>query len=149
MEENKPQSTEDQQGKEAKKVEARFERSLRQLTALMGPDWAKPNKLQKTDIPEIMTRIVQNKKEELFRTFEANYVALVEEKRKLDKTIADKEKEFKKVVLDSKKEFLKKVDSALAIIQQMDQIEREYYQTLGDAVAEADQPATTSEPPNQ
>lgn len=145
MEENKPQSTEEQQGKETKKVEARFERAVRQLSALMGPDWAKPNKLQKADIPEIMTRIVQNKKEELFKIFETNYVALVEEKRRLDKTIADKEKEFKKVILDSKKEFLKKVDSALAIIAQMDQIEREYYQTLGEAVAEGDQRIADSE----
>lgn len=149
MEENKPQSTEDQQGKEAKKIEARFERSLRQLTALMGPDWSKVSKLQRNDIPEIMTRIVEKKKEELFKKFETDYVSLVEEKKKLDKTIAEKKKEMEKIVLDAKKDFLKKVDATLSIINQMDQIEREYYQTLGDAIAEGDQANATDEPLNQ
>lgn len=136
MEENRPQG-DDQQGKEAKKVEAKFERAMRQLTALLGgPNWAKANKIEMSDIPEIMTRIVQNKKEELFKKFESNYVDLVEEKKRLDKTIVDKEKEFKKVVLEAKKDFLKKVDAALSIVGQIDRIEREYYQTIGVAVEE-------------
>jgi len=148
MEENKSQSTEDQ-GKEAKKIEARYERSLRQLTALTGdPNWAKSQKLEKVDLPELMNRIVTKKKEELFLQFENSYVALVEDKRKVDKTIADKEREFKKVILEAKKDFLKKVDAALSIIHQMDQIEREYYQTLGEAVAEDTQQNNAEEPSN-
>lgn len=149
MEENKPQSNEDHQSKEEKKIEGRYEQSLRQLTALSGgPGWEKPVKLNKLDLPEIMRRIVEKKKEEIFLQFEGSYTALVEEKRKLDKTMADKEKEFKKVILDSKKEYLKKVDAALSIIQQMDQIEREYYQTLGRNEEEPEQPGTIDEPSN-
>lgn len=148
MEENKTQSAEDQQSKEEKKILARYERSLRQLTALMGPDWAKTPKIQRASIPELVAEIVKEKQEEVIKKFKVDYAACVEEKKKLDKTIADKTREFNKTILEAKKEFLKKVDAAMALIAQIDLIEREYAQTLGGDEVPTEQ-TSTSEPPNQ
>lgn len=146
MEDNsRPQGTEDQQSKEEKKVLARYEKCLRQLTALMGPDWAKTPKIQRANIPELIAEIVKEKQEEIIKKFKIDYAACVEEKRRLDKTLAEKEKEFKRVCLEAKKEFLKKVDAAMSVIAQIDQIEREYAQTLGGD----DQQQSVEETPNQ
>ena len=127
--EEQTQPVEDQ-GKEAKKIEAKFQTGLRKLTALMGPDWAKTTKLDKSDIPEVMQRLVAAKKEELYKKFETGYIDLVMKKKTLDKTEVEKRKEFEKVILDQKKAFNKEVDGLLSIITQMDEIEKDYYETL-------------------
>ncbi len=144
MEENKQQPEE--QGKEAKKVAARYDKVLGQITALMGPDWFKSQKIGRGQLPELIEEIVQERKKELYDQFKVNYKALVEERRRTDRTIAEKQREFEKIVTEAKKEFLKKSDAALGLIAQIEQVEREYYQTLGE---NTDQPPTIEETPNQ
>ena len=151
MEDNKPHSspTEDQ-SKEAKKVEAKFDSALRKLTALIGPDWSKSTKFDKEDIPEVISRIVKEKKENLFKEFQTGYIGLVEEKKKLDKVIIDKDREFKRIVLEEKKAFNKKVDNLLGLIKNMDSIEREYYDALrGSGTLEDPIEPAVQEPENQ
>lgn len=142
MEDNKPQQVAEEQGKEAKKIEAKFQTGLRKLTALLGPDWTKTTKLTKTDIPEVMQRIVAGKKEDLYKRFEAGYIALYEKKKKLDKTEIEKRREFEKVILEEKKGFNKEVDDLLGIIAQMDEIEKDYYETLAGKPITEDEEST-------
>lgn len=130
MEANNPQGQE--QGKEAKKVEAKYDRAIRQLTAVMGPEWFKVKRITPGDIPDLIGEMVAEEKKKLYELFKTNYKALVDEKKKLDKTIEEKDREFKQAVLNAKKEFLKKVDQAFSVVSQIDQIEKDYYKTLGE-----------------
>lgn len=129
MEDNKPQG--EDQSKEAKKVDEKYQRGLKTLTALMGgPDWAKATKLSKEEMPEILRRIVQKKKEALMVNFEQSYERIVERKKHLDRTISDKQKELEKIITEEKKAFNKEVDTLRTLFSQIDQIEKEYFNDL-------------------
>jgi len=137
MEDNKPQG--EDQSKEAKKVDERYQKGLRTLTALMGgPDWAKATKLSKAEMPEVLARIIQKKKEALMVTFEQSYEKIVERKKHLDKTIADKERELQKIITEEKKVFNKEVDVLRTLFTKIDEIEKEYFADLmsGDTESE-------------
>lgn len=147
MEENKQQP--EDQGKEAKKVDIKYQNGIKTVTALMGtPDWAKTAKLGKVDLPDILKEIVEEKKEELIKKFKESYILLVEKKKKVDKTIVDKEREFQKIITEEKKAFNKEVDALRAMFSQLDEIEREYYETVNPEVAEGTD-VSIEEPPNQ
>lgn len=125
MEENK------QQQDNGNKVRRKFDESLKMVQAILGrPDWFKNPKVGKDELPELLHRLTSNKKEELFKKFEAAAISLIEKKLAFDKSVKQKEQEFNKAVEDKMKEFQVDMDAMFALIDQIQNITKDYFNAL-------------------
>src|ERR1044072_290279 len=122
------------------KVRKKFEESTKKLTAIMGnPHWFKQPKIGQAELPELLERLTLGKKEELYKKFETMAIALVEKKIAYDKAVKQKEKEFNDAVEAKMKEFQGDMDALFAIIDQIDNITKDYFAAF-TSVAEGKPP---------
>lgn len=137
MEENK-QTQQQENGK----VEKRFNESLKKVQAILGnPGWFKQPKVGQGDLPELLERLTATKKEELYRKFETAAIALVEKKLAYDKAVKQKQQEFNKAVEDKMKEFQNDMDAMFSLVDQIDNITKDYYTALSN-IQDGTPPAT-------
>lgn len=137
MEENK-QAQQQENGK----VEKKFNESLKKVQAILGnPGWFKQPKIGQNDLPELLERLTANKKEELYKKFETAAIALIEKKLAYDKAVKQKQQEFNKAVEDKMKEFQNDMDAMFSLIDQIDNITKDYYTALS-SIQEGTPPAT-------
>jgi hypothetical protein len=125
--ENNQENQQQDNQKEAKK----FDANLRKLVALMGGTQTfKKEKVGKDDLSTLIVELTKEKKEGLFKEFKEKANNLVEKKRAFDKMVVEEEKKFQKIILDKKKEFNKEMEGIFGIVDRIDLIEKEYYDTL-------------------
>lgn len=134
MEENK------QNVQDGGKVKKKFEESLRRLQAILGsPDWYKRSKIGQAELPALLERMTATKKEDLYRKFETMASNLIEKKLAYDKEVKQKEQEFNKIVEEKMKSFQVEMDEMFAIIDQIDNITKDYFGAL-NSIAEGTPP---------
>lgn len=126
MEENKQN-----QQQESGKVKKKFEESMKKLQAILGsPTWFKQPKIGQAELPALLERMTAAKKEELYKKFESMAGTLVEKKLAYDKTVEQKQQDFNKAIEDKMKEFQVDLNAMFAIVDQIDNISRDYYGAL-------------------
>lgn len=143
MEENKQN-----QQQEGGKIKKKFEESIKKLQAVMGnPNWYKQPKIGQDELPELIRRLTANKKEELYRKFEEAAITLIEKKIAFDKAVKQKEKEFNDAVEAKMKEFQGDMDAMFNLIEQIDNITKDYFGAL-TSVQDGTPPVTLGEQPS-
>ena len=141
MEEPKLQ---EQQGEN--KVKKKFEQSLKRVQALMqSPDWYRPNKIGKDDLPGLLEQLTSDRKTELFEKFKKLCNILVDKKLAYDKAVKEKEKEFNAAVEAKMKEFQVDMDAIFALVDQIDNITKDYFGAL-TSIQEGTPPAIVGNP---
>lgn len=132
---------------EGGKVKKKFEESQRKLQAIMGnPHWFKQPKIGQDQLPDLLKRLASVKQEELFKKFEQAATSLIEEKLAYDKAVKQKEKEFNEAVEAKMKDFQAKMDNMFSLVDQIDNITKDYYTAL-TSIAEGTPPVSMGNTP--
>lgn len=127
MSDEQQQNQQNENGKVAKK----FANNMRKLVALMsGEALFKKPKLDSPGIEEALQELVKDEKEDLIKKFKEEAKKLITRKQEFDTFCKQQEKQMEQAILDKKKEFNKEFNSLFSIVERIEEIEKNYYQTM-------------------
>jgi len=134
MEDNITQETPEQQND---KVSKQFDANFKKLIALLGGE----KTLKKVNVPNdelgtIVEDLLKERREDFIKDFKAKAKSLLDKKLEFDKEVKKAEEDFKKTVVNKKKEFSEKMKEIFNMVENIQEIEKSYYQSLKDTKEE-------------
>lgn len=121
------------QENESGKVAKKFEQNIKKITAVLGG--AAPlkgsKKVPKDAVGGVVEELLKERKEEAAKKLKVDLGGLIDAKLAYDKALAEEEKKLAKFKEDKMKEFNQKAEGILNQIDGIGELERSYYQTLG------------------
>lgn len=136
------QVNEQQEGGEKGKVEKQYIKNLSRLTALMkGSGNLKDSKLPKDEVGDLVDELIKERRLEMGKKFKTAASALIDKKRQFDKDVTELEKKFENDVTSKKKEFNQAMSDLFKMVDDMDAMEKEYYDTLKQGESSSEQVA--------
>lgn len=139
------------QGNDNNKVIKAYESNLKKLIAVMGG----PGKITGvTKVPNdtmglVIDELFKEDRENLFATFKTKARDLVKTKVTMEKGFKEKEKELANLKVEKYKEFNKAAVELFNMLENIANIEKEYYTALGDAATGAAEETTTTNENNE
>lgn len=133
------QSQQEAAGKEAKKFEANWKK----LVALMnGESIFEKDKLEKSEVAIALEELTKEEKKALIEEFKSKARGLVKTKAEFDKFVKEQKKKMDQAILEKKKEFNKEMQSIFSIVDRIETIERDYYESLREMSTNAESTPT-------
>lgn len=131
-----PESQQEQNDKVSKQFDANFKK----LVALLGGEKA----LKKVSVPNdelgtVVEDLLKERREDFIKDFKAKAKVLLDKKLEFDKEVKKAEEEFKNKVVQKKKEFSEKMKEIFGMVENMQEIEKSYYQSLKETSEEPKQ----------
>ncbi len=111
------------------KVTSQFESNLKKLIALTN-EVKNESKLPNDDIGLVIKEIVKERKAEKLNQFKKDVSNLLNKKLEFDKECKKLEEDYKNTVIKKKKEFSEEMQKLFSNIEDINQIEQDYYQTF-------------------
>lgn len=141
------QQLENKQENDSSKDAKKFDAAMKRIVAILGGDTLlKATKIEGSDLSVLVERISKTEKEKLLNEFEAGAISLIERKRAFDRFEREERKKFEKLILDKKKEFVTEAEKLFKLVDKIEGIEREYYETLRSAATGDDIPTAPTDP---
>ena len=131
----KQQETPEQQND---KVSKQFDANFKKLVALLGGE----KQLKKVSIPndelgDVVEDLLKERRAEFIKDFKEKAKSLLDKKIDFDKEVRKAEEEFKNKVIQKKKEFSEKMKEVFNMVENMQEIEKSYYQSLKETTEPA------------
>lgn len=119
------------------KVSKQFEANFKKLVALLGGEKA----LKKISVPNdelggVVEDLLKERREDFIKEFKSKAKSLLDKKIEFDKEVKKAEEEFKNKVAQKKKEFSEKMKELFGMVENMQEIEKSYYQSLKETSEE-------------
>ncbi len=124
MEENQ---NNDQQGKDAKKVLANFDRNIKTITAVVSGNLVIPNKVPSDQFGEVIQGLFKEEKEAAAKNAKEALKKLLGGYATLQRTLAEERKKLDALEVAKKKEFNAEAAKVLNMFENLGNIEKEYY----------------------
>lgn len=125
----------EEQGKEAKKVLANFEQTVKKLTAIVkGPENLKlPRKVKQDNMQILVEELFKEESLEIIKEVKEGVKSLLKGYVTLNASLAEERKKLDAIEVAKKKEFNATAAKLFAKIEGIDNINKEYYDALGAA----------------
>lgn len=128
---------EESQDQQNDKVSKKFEQDFKKLVALLGGE----KNLKKTNVPNdelggIVEELLKERREDFIKEFKAKAKALLDKKLEFDKEVRKAEDDLKKTVIAKKKEFSEKMKDVFGMVENINEIEKSYYQSMKETQGE-------------
>lgn len=137
------QEQQQQQKQDAGKEARKFDANWRKVIALMKGDTIfKPSRLGGEDLEKALTELVKEEKDRLIVEFKGKVHTLVKSKSDFDKFVKEQQKKMEQAILDKKKELNKEMTAIFGIVDKIEQIERQYYNSMTEMIAPPAEPTT-------
>lgn len=119
------------------KVSKQFEANFKKLVALLGGEKA----LKKISVPNdelggVVEDLLKERREDFIKEFKSKAKSLLDKKIEFDKEVKKAEEEFKNKVAQKKREFSEKMKELFGMVENMQEIEKSYYQSLKETSEE-------------
>lgn len=129
---------EETQEQQNDKVSKKFEQDFKKLVALLGGE----KNLKKTNVPNdelggIVEELLKERREDFIKEFKSKAKALLDKKLEFDKEVRKAEDDLKKTVIAKKKEFSEKMKDVFGMVENINEIEKSYYQSMKETQGEA------------
>ena len=119
------------QKQENGKIRKKYENDLKNLTKVLGGNFLfSPTKLANSEVIEAVKELAKEEKEKLVKSFKERAVAAIQKQREHLKNVDLLKKEFLKKQEDSMKEFSKTVDGLFKDLEDIKNIEENYFNIL-------------------
>lgn len=139
-EENKDQQ------EQAGKVRKKYENDLKNLTKVLGGNFLfSPTKLANGEVIEAVKELAKEEKEKLVNSFKERAIAAIQKQREHLKNVANLKKEFLKKEEESMKEFSKTVESLFKDLEDIKNIEENYFNILTGRTVSEEKPEEEDE----
>lgn len=134
---------EQQNGDGGKKIEVKFQKNMKRLIALFTGDaiFKKP-RLGGESLQAALTELTADIRKKTIEDFKVRAQAIIDKKREFDRFVLETQKQMDSQVLAKKKEFNKEMDALFGTLEKLENLERDYYQTLKEASKPVEEPAT-------
>lgn len=118
------------------KISKNYDANFKKLVALMGGE----KQLKKPSIPNdevgtIVEELIKERREEKIKEFKEGAKKLLDKKIEFDKECRKAEEDFKKAVTEKKKNFTEEMKKVFNIIEDINAIEKSYYDSMKATVA--------------
>lgn len=119
------------------KVSKQFDQNFKKLVALLGGE----KTLKKVSVPNdelgsVVEDLLKERREDFIKDFKTKAKALLDKKLEFDKEVKKAEEEFKNKIIQKKKEFSEKMKEVFGMVENMQEIEKSYYQSLKETSEE-------------
>ncbi len=126
----KQQDTPEQQND---KVSKQFDANFKKLIALLGGE----KNLKKVNVPNdelgsVVEDLLKERREEFIKDFKSKAKAVLDKKIEFDKEVRKAEEALKNTVIAKKKEFSEKMKEVFSMVENIQEIEKSYYQSMKD-----------------
>jgi hypothetical protein len=131
-----------EQGKEAKKVLANFDETVKKLTAIVkGPENLKlPTKVKKDNMQLLVEELFKEESEATIKDVKEGLKALIKGHVALNASLVEERRKLDALEVVKKKEFNATASRLFAKIDGIDLINKEYHHALGAAQAAVENP---------
>lgn len=119
------------------KVQKQFDDSIKKLVAILG-DESKLNpqkKLPKDDVAMIVQQLFEEDTTQLREDLKGKIKALLQKHVEFKRALFEKERELAKLKTDKQKEFNQEAQKLFGSIENIGQIQSEYYSSLSEAAS--------------
>lgn len=130
------------------KVASQYEANLKKIVAIVGgqENIYPQKKINKDTVDTIVTELFKEQKEEFSKTFKNDLKELLSKKVQLDKDIRAKEEELKKLKETKQKEFNEACSKMFGKVEDLQNLEKDYYQTLTTVTSASSENKDNSNP---
>lgn len=131
MEENK--NNNEQQGNDSGKIAATYDKNIKKLVAILQGDQPLKSavKVPSDEVGKLVKELLKEKQETAAKAIKTSISELIEKKVQMDKDFKKAEADLKKLKEQKQKEFNEAAGKVFTQIDGLDQMEKDYYATLG------------------
>lgn len=117
------------------KVSKEYEKNIKRLIAVVGGDTNiyGPKRVPNDTLGTLVEELLKERKEKLAVDVKVELSALLDKKVAMDKEIKAKEDEFAKLKQQKQKEFNEAAKKVFGKVEGIEQLERDYYQSLAQS----------------
>jgi len=128
------------QGNESQKIQKNYENAMQKLFAVFGGEKnVHPKKRIKGDVAtKIVEDLLREQEAKKKEEFKQKALSLIEAKVQFDQFVKQEEQKFQKAINDKKKEFTQKVNEVLQIVDGIEDIRRQYAESLKELVKDSE-----------
>lgn len=131
------QNTPQQEGGEYKKVESQFNNNFKKLVALMqGEGNLKKVKVGKDDVADVISELTLERKKIAKEKFKQDAITLLDKYVDYQKKTAEAKLAYEKKIIEDRKAFIKEMESVFKQVEDMQNLEKSYYEAFRVASGE-------------